>query len=89
MSDAILKQLTVKISAPENNYYKYIAEQVIEPGWLLVKGYEKSNKIYNYLVNLKSEHTIKYNKICSKLSISNQKQHYTESGLIKALEQKK
>ena len=89
MSDAILKQLTVKISAPENNYYKYIAEQVIEPGWLLVKGYEKTNKIYNYLVNLKSEHTIKYNKICSKLSISNQKQHYTESGLIKALEQKK
>ena len=38
MSDAIFKQLFGKILAPNDLYYKYIAEDNIDPGWKIVEG---------------------------------------------------
>ena len=54
MAPAIYNQLVVKVSAPENHYYKYVAEINIFPGWKAVQGVEE-DKYYNYLKNLKKE----------------------------------
>ena len=86
MAPAIYKQLVLKISAPENLYYKYSAEENIFPGWKAVNGVEEE-KYYNFLKTIK-EGSIKYKKISSKQTLKDLKSHYTEARLVQLLEQK-
>ena len=86
MAPAIYKQLLLKISAPENLYYKYTSEENIFPGWKVVNGVEEE-KYYNFLKTIK-EGFIQYKKITSKQTLKDLKSHYTEARLVQLLEQK-
>ena len=86
MSPAIYKQLILKISAPENNYYKYSSEINIFPGWKIVNGVE-DDKYYKFLQNLK-DGIITYNKIYCKQTLKDLKSHYSEARLVQLLEQR-
>ena len=88
MSVAVYSSVSSKISAPENLHYKYSAEQVVFPGWKIVKGYEKENKEYSFLNTLKTETKVEYNKIYSKVSMKDLKSHYTEAKLVQLLKNK-
>jgi len=88
MAVAIYSSISTKISAPDNFNYKYNAEQVVFPGWKIVKGYETENKEYTYLNTLKSETNVEYNKIYSKVSMKDLKSHYTEAKLVQLLKNK-
>ena len=87
MSDAIFKQLIVKISAPNDLYYKYVAEDNIFPGWKIVEGIE-NDKFYTYLKNIASNLIIDHKKILSKQTLKDLKSHYTEAKLVQLLEQR-
>jgi len=86
MSDAIYKQLIIKITAPDDLYYKYISEENIFMGWKIIQGIEK-DKYYIFLNNIK-EGQINFNKIICNQSLKDLKTHYTESTLVKLLEDK-
>ena len=88
MSPAIYKSITSSISAPENHIYKYSTEQVVFPGWKMVDGYELSNAIYAFLQTIKNNSKINYNKIISKVTMKDTKQHYTEAKIVQLLEEK-
>jgi DNA topoisomerase-1 len=86
MSPAVYKQLVIKISAPENNYYKYSAEENIFPGWKTVNGVEE-DKYYKFLSTIK-EGSIEPKKIFSKQTLKDLKSHYSEARLVQLLEQR-
>jgi DNA topoisomerase I len=86
MAISLYKQLVVKISAPENKYYRYSAEENIFLGWKVVQGIEEE-KYYNYLQLIK-EGTIDYKKIVSKQTLKDLKSHYSEAKLVQLLEQR-
>ena len=88
MSPAIYKSITATISAPENHNYKYSAEQVVFPGWKMVDGYELTNPIYSSLQTIKNNSRLNYNKLLSKVTMKETKQHYTEAKLVQLLEEK-
>lgn len=87
MSPAIYKTITSTITAPETHLYKYSTEQVIFPGWKMVKGYELVNTMYPFLLAIKPNSKIEYNKITSRVSMKETKQHYTEAKLVQLLEE--
>jgi DNA topoisomerase I len=87
MKNAKYLSITFKITAPDNNIYKRIEEQVVEPGWKLVKGYIKENENYIYLDRFKKKN-IEYNKITCKFNLKDLKSHLTEAKLVQLLEQK-
>ena len=69
--------------------YKYICEQIVFPGWKIVRGFEKeNNNNYTFLKNLKKGHIIEYKKLFAKVGIKGIKTHYTESKLVQLLEKK-
>jgi DNA topoisomerase-1 len=86
MATSLYKQLVIKISAPENKYYRYSAEENIFLGWKIVQGIEEE-KYYNYLQLIK-EGTIDYKKIISKQTLKDLKSHYSEAKLVQLLEQR-
>ena len=86
MPDARFSVIKATVSAPEEHSYRYSAEQVVFPGWMVVNGYEKISSIYAYLQSLKKETVIPYNNISAKLTLQNLKSHYTESRLVHLLE---
>jgi DNA topoisomerase-1 len=88
MAVAVYASLSAKVSAPDNYHYKYSAEQVVFPGWKIVKGYEKESQEYAYLNTLKSDTEVEYNKIYSKVSMKDLKSHYTEAKLVQLLKNK-
>lgn len=88
MSPAIYKSISSTISAPENHNYKYSAEQVVFPGWKIVDGYELTNPIYTFLQNVRNNYKLNYNKVLSKVTMKEAKQHYTEAKLVQLLEEK-
>ena len=95
MSPAICSGITAKLSAPsdwmsdsEVLFYKYCCEMITFPGWKIVRGYDEDAKDYHFLLKLKQESVITYNKIESKVSIRDQKLHYTEAKLVQMLEEK-
>tara|TARA_B110001452_G_C15236101_1_gene427958 strand:- start:279 stop:2693 length:2415 start_codon:yes stop_codon:yes gene_type:complete len=86
MSVAVYKQFQIKVIAPNNNYYKYTAEQNVFPGWKIVQGIEEE-KYYTFLKTLK-EGPILPKKINAKQTLKDLKSHYTEARLVQLLEQK-
>lgn len=88
MSHATGTTITAHLTAPKSNEYKYTTERIDFPGWKAVDGYEKENPNYNYLINIKKNCTIPYNKIKATVTMNELKSHYTEASLIKLLEEK-
>ena len=86
MSEAIYKQLLLKITAPNDLYYKYISEENIFPGWKVIEGVE-NEKFYKFLTNIKIGN-ITNKKIISEQTMKDLKSHYTEAKLVQLLEQK-
>ena len=64
MAPSIYKQLVIKISAPQNSYYKHSVEENIFPGFKAVLGIE-DDKYYKFL-SLLNNGPIDYKKIASK-----------------------
>ena len=87
MNSAIMNVITVVITAPQKHKYRYSEEQVKFPGWMIIKGYNKVNEMYNYLGKLQAK-TINYQKINSKQNLKNLKTHFTEARLVQMLEKK-
>ena len=88
MTPAKYNSISAKITAPMDKEYKYNSELVIFPGWKIVRGYDKENSEYQFLLTLKNNHIVNYNKITSKVSIKELKSHYTEAKLVQLLEEK-
>ena len=86
MAPATYRQFVSKISAPENKFYRYSAEDNIFPGWKAVQGVEEE-KYYNFLKMLK-EGKMDPKKITSKQTLKDLKSHYTEARLVQLLEQR-
>jgi len=88
MAPATYKSISAHVTSPEDHKYKYSTEQVIFPGWKVVSGYDAENPTFAYIQTLKNNSNINYNKITSKVSMKDLKQHYTEAKLVQLLEQK-
>lgn len=86
MTDAEYNLLIATISAPERAKYKFSTEQITFPGWMIVKGYEKDNIIYNFILSLKKNQKVSYHKIESKMTLKDLKTHYTEARLVQQME---
>ena len=89
MANAQCLSLKTTITTPLKEVnYKYNCEQITFPGWKIIKGYEKEEKSFNYLQQLKNKSIINYKKIISKETLKDLKQHYTEAKLVQLLEDK-
>ena len=88
MAPAHYFSLRACITAPDERKYVYTSEEVEFPGWKVVGGYVKRNKIYYYLLGLEDGCVLSYDKIESTLKLKNLKSHYTEARLVKMLEEK-
>ena len=88
MSNAIYTSITGIISSPENGKYRNSEELVKFPGWKIVRGYETKNDNYQLILDLQEGVELKYNKINSKISIKDLKNHYGEAKLVQLLEKK-
>ena len=91
MAPAKYMALTATVTAPaskkEAPEYRYSTEQVVFPGWKVVRGYEKENSEFAYLQIIKDGSVLPYKKIVSKVSMKDLKSHYTEAKLVQLLEQ--
>jgi DNA topoisomerase I len=89
MKKAKCLNVAIKITAPKDTNYKHNEELIIEPGWKLVRGYEKENINYNLFTSgtIKNGKKIKYNKIYAKFTLKDLKIHYTEARLVQLLEE--
>jgi len=88
MSIATYNSISAKVSAPMEKEYKFNSELVVFPGWKIVRGYDKENSEYQFLLTIKNNHIVSYNKITAKVSIKDLKSHYTEAKLVQLLEEK-
>jgi len=87
MSDAIMSVIKAVVSAPTELKYEYKAEQVYFPGWMIVRGYEKVNKLFKLVSKFKKKN-VDYIKIYSKQNLKNLKTHFTEARLVQLLEKR-
>ena len=86
MVEAKYNSISNTITSPEKHLYRNTQEEVVFPGWKIVRGYEKENKHY---INLSyTLPNVNYEKIISKVSVKNLKSHYTEAKLVQLLEEK-
>jgi len=86
MVEAKYTSISSTITTPEKHLYRNTQEQVVFPGWKIVRGYEKENPHYiNLYYTLPN---VNYEKITSKVSVKNLKSHYTEAKLVQLLEEK-
>lgn len=89
LSSAQYNSVSAKISAPFDTEFIYKTEQPIFLGWLIVEKPKNNNEdIYQYLINLKQNISLKPKKIESKFTINDLKSHYTEARLVQLLEDK-
>lgn len=90
LEPSIVSVLTSVISAPNNYEYTYDAEYTLQPGWTKYKQITHNTiNAYNYLNTITKNTTIPYSKITATFESScfNSQKLYTESGLIKSLEE--
>ena len=88
MSSAKYLSIAAKITAPMEKEYKHNEELAEFPGWKIVRGYDKENANYTFLLTIKNKSKVNYNKITAKVSIKDLKSHYTEAKLVQLLEEK-
>ena len=82
----------IKANIPTcNNFiYTYSCEQILFPGWKIVKNnFDKENKEYYFFSTIKKEEQrVSYQKITSSLTLLQTKLHYTEAKIVQMLEEK-
>uniref|UniRef100_A0A6C0IW76 DNA topoisomerase n=1 Tax=viral metagenome TaxID=1070528 RepID=A0A6C0IW76_9ZZZZ len=89
MPSAQYNVISAKMNAPDNLCFVYKCEQVIFPGWQVVKKeYEEVVKAFSYLQLLEKNTDFKAKKIEAKFSLVELKSHYSEAHLVKLLEDK-
>ena len=88
MIPAIYKSICGVITSPTKHEYKHSEEQVVEPGWKIVRGYEKKNKNFSYFEKVKTKKQIVYDKIIGEPHLKDRKLHFTEAKLVQTLEKK-
>jgi DNA topoisomerase-1 len=89
MTPAMYYAITSTISAFNNSKFTYTSELIDFPGWKIVaKKYSTENKEYQYLQTIKPSSILPYKKVCCKVTLKGQKQHYTEARLVQLLEEK-
>jgi DNA topoisomerase I len=89
MINAVYKNVNATISAPNSLLYKNNQEQVVEPGWKIVRGYQEENPHYTFLcTKLNKKLIIKYKSIQSVAHLKDKKCHLTEARLVQILETK-
>jgi len=88
MIPAVYKSICATINSPTKYVYKNSQEQVVEPGWKIVRGYEEQNPNFHYFATQKKELNVKYSKITSIPTLKDKKMHYTEAKLVQTLEKK-
>ena len=78
------------VSAPNELAYRASQEEVVDPGWRLVGGYDETNIAYRYLVAQRPQcpKRVDYSKITSRLGVKDSKGHYTEARLVQLLEER-
>jgi DNA topoisomerase-1 len=86
MSPSIYDSLTIHISAPFDLKYIKNVKKIVFRGWEILSGYKDEEKEYNYLILLKDNTCLPYQKIVCKNTFIEGIPHYTESSLIKKLE---
>lgn len=82
--------VSATVSAPNKLVYKASQEEVVDPGWKLVGGYDEANIAYRYLVAQRPQcpKQVDYSKISSRLGVKDSKGHYTEAKLVQLLEER-
>ncbi len=88
MSDAHYKVVECRISAPDELHYLHTIEIPVFSGWKQVshkQNIDEANGLLFYIQSVKNS-GIKYNKIETRVSFHNIHSHYSESSLIKKLE---
>lgn len=88
MSKAQYRKLVLTLSAPLNHTYTTDIEKVVFDGWKAVYGVEDNDEMFQRLNLIENDTKMMYTKINSDMTITNLKQHYTESRLIQLLEKK-
>ena len=88
MSSAVYSSLQSKISAPDSYEYRYSCEEPIFLGWHILSNTEPDSKSYNYVLSMKNNEAIKYNKLYGKTGLKDAKTHLTEARLVNLLESK-
>lgn len=90
MAAATISVLTATISAPQQQEYRYTAEQVIFAGWHIVgtSTSTSTSAAYTYLQALKPNSSLPAPKIKAQVHLTELKQHYTEAKLVNLLEAK-
>jgi DNA topoisomerase-1 len=87
MSESIYDSMDISINAPNDLTYKKNIKELIFDGWEKIKEKKQDNKEYHYLLHLKNEMIIPYKKINSTSSMIDGETYYTETSLIKKIEQ--
>ena len=89
MINAVYKNVNASITAPNSLLYKNNQEQVVEPGWKIVRGYQEVNTDYTFLYSkLDKKLIINYKSIHSVAHLKDKKCHLTEARLVQILETK-
>ena len=99
MKPCLTATITASITSPDDAaVYKASQEEVVEPGWKVVAGYEKENMSYRFLVAARQQQqrrqqqacpeVVEYTKITSRLGVKDSKSHYTEAKLVQLLEER-
>ena len=83
MKPAIQLKIKASISAPLDSYYEKIFTKTTFSGWKIIS--PEKDDFYDYILNLQKN--IKCKKISSVLELTNNKSHYSESTLIKKIEE--
>lgn len=96
MSSAKGLELVCTVTCPSSGtespdtlaHYLYREEQLTFLGWKILYDATLENPIYHYLMNMKPKGLVNYRQIQASPTLKHSKQHYTEAGLVKRLEQK-
>lgn len=88
MISANYKSICGVITSPLKYLYKHSEEQVVEPGWKIVRGYEEINNNFSYFKSINEKKNIEYQKIDSAAHLKDRKLHLTEAKLVQTLEKK-
>jgi DNA topoisomerase I len=88
MIPAVYKSICATINSPAKYIYRKSEEQVVEPGWKIVRGYEETNNHFKMFESIKNEKKVKYDKIDSEPNLKDRKLHMTEAKLVQTLEKK-
>ena len=88
MSSAIYSSLQSKIIAPDSYEYRYSCEEPIFLGWHIMNNLQPETKNYNYILSMKNNEVINYNKLYGKTGLKDAKTHLTEARLVNLLESK-